>query len=353
MQIGFLATKSAESFLPRMKKILSRKGHSLACSVYVDSDLYFASASNFAAMQSQAIVFYGNKDMLFDALKNDYEVDSALSLFELNDTLYAVMDEYSDEYMDETVLPMLNSRCKTLYTTEIIKTFSKSEEELRELLKNEIKNRNRIAISFYPSECECEIDIRYSSKMSREIVNSVISNVKNTVKEYTYAYRDISLAQRVFEMLQIHRKRVCIAESFTGGAIASALTLCPGASEFVSEGIVSYTNESKIRRLGVSKHTLESWGAVSSDCVYEMAVNIMRQSGCDVCVATSGNAGPKSEREGEVGRCYIAVGDMSGIHIFEHDFHGNRESITECGTKYALYYLYKQLQSYDERMIEN
>ncbi len=344
MHIGFLSTKQACEFLPHMEKLLARKGHEIACSVCVSGEVDFAETLNYVAMQSQAIIYYGDRNRLFDTLKNDYNVDPKQSVFELNDTFYAVMDEYNESFVRESIIPMLNGRCKTLYTTEIFKTFGREENELKDLLKNHIKNRNRIVFSFYPSVCECEVAVRYSSKMPRDTVNAVVGGARAALKSFTYSESDTTLAECVVKLLKAEKKKVCVAESFTGGAVASSLTLCAGASEVFEECVVCYANESKIRRVGVERATVETFGAVSADTVYEMAANMLVQSGCDICLATSGNAGPTAERDGEVGKCYIAVGDSDGIHIFEHNFLGDRKYVTECGVKYALYYLFKQLK---------
>ncbi len=345
MQIGFLATENGIRFMPVLEKMLSQKGHELVSSLYVGEGSDFVGALNYVAMQSQAVIYYGDRNKLFDTLKNDYRVDPELSVFELNDTLYAVMDEFSESFVLDSVIPLLNSRCKTYYTTVAFKTFGKTEEELREMLKSYIKNRSRIAFSFYPSCCECEVDVRYSSKMSRETVDALVGNVARVLKDCTYAVGNVTLAEQINELLKACGRKVCVAESFTGGAISSAITRVAGASEVFGEGIVCYGNKSKVERLGVDEQIISDFGAVSADTVYEMAANVLQQSGCDICLATSGNAGPTSEKEGEVGRCFIAVGDMKGIHIFEHNFSGNRENVTECGVKYAMYYLYKKLKA--------
>ena len=352
MQIGFLATENNFRFLSELEKTLVQKGHELVCSLFVGESADFAEALNYAAMQSQAIIYYGDRAKLFDTLKNDYKVDPTLSVFELNDTLYAVMDKYSEDFVSDSIIPLLNSRCKTLYTTAIFKTFGKTEEELREILKTYIKNRSRIVFSFYPSCCECEVDIRYSSKMSRDTVDTIVGNVARTLKECAYAVGSVSLAEQVVEQLKSCGKRVGVAESFTGGAISSALTLIPGASEVFIEGAVCYTNESKFRMLEIDRKIIDAYGAVSADTVYEMAAGVLEQSGCDICLATTGNAGPTSEKEGEVGRCFIAIGDRKGIHIFEHNFKGNRENVTECGVKYALYYLHKKLRAIEAEIAQ-
>lgn len=344
MQIGFLSTKPTCDFLPLVEKMLAQKGHELVCSLQLNKDAEFAEGLNFVAMQTQAVIYYGDRNRLFDCLKNDYEVDAEQSIFELNETLYAVMDEFSEQFVSESIIPMLNSRCKTLYTTEIFKTFGKTEAELREILKDYIRNRNRIVFSFYPSLCECEVNVRYSSKMAKETVDELLRGVAAALNDCTYALKDVSLEQQLMDLLRVRGKKVCVAESFTGGGIAAALTGCPGASDIFKEGLVCYSNASKIQRLGVEEQLIESYGAVSIETVYEMAANLLLQDNCDVCLATSGNAGPTAEKDGDVGLCFIAVGDMNGIHIYRYVFEGDRKKVTYSGVKYALYHLYKKLK---------
>ena len=271
MQIGFLSTENNCPFLPSLEKTLTQKGHELVCSLFIRDAADFAEALNYAAMQSQAIIYYGEKSKLFDTLKNDYKVNPELSIFELNDTLYAVMENYSEKFVYDSIIPMLNSKCKTLYTTVVFKTFGKTEEELRDMLKGYIKNRNRITFSFYPSCQECEVDIRYSSKMSRETVDAVVGGVARTLKDCIYAVGNVTLAEQIIELLKSCGKRLSVAESFTGGAISSALTLVPGASEVFTEGMVCYGGSSKSERLGVSADTLSAYGAVSADTVKSVA----------------------------------------------------------------------------------
>ena len=150
MQIGFLATENGIRFMSALEKMLSQKGHELVSSLYVGDGSDFVGALNYVAMQSQAVIYYGDRNKLFDTLKNDYRVNPELSLFELNDTLYAVMEEFSESFVLDSIIPLLNSRCKTFYTTVAFKTFGKTEEELRELLKNYIKNRSASLSRFIP-----------------------------------------------------------------------------------------------------------------------------------------------------------------------------------------------------------
>lgn len=86
--------------------------------------------------------------------------------------------------------------------------------------------------------------------------------------------------------------RVAVAESCTGGWIAKVLTDTPGSSRWFEAGFVTYSNDAKVRMLGVAEATLESQGAVSEAVVREMAAGARRAAGTAAAVAVSGVAGP-------------------------------------------------------------
>lgn len=100
------------------------------------------------------------------------------------------------------------------------------------------------------------------------------------------------LAARVIEANQAAGRTVVLAESCTGGLVASALTEIPGSSAVLDRGFVTYSNEAKMESLGVSGDIIETFGAVSIACVWAMAQGALKHSNADVAVAISGVAGP-------------------------------------------------------------
>ncbi len=102
----------------------------------------------------------------------------------------------------------------------------------------------------------------------------------------------VALARRVIEGNAKAGRKVVLAESCTGGLVASALTEIPGSSSVLDRGFVTYSNESKQQVLGVSSDIIEAFGAVSIACVYAMAQGALERSNADVAVAISGIAGP-------------------------------------------------------------
>ncbi len=101
---------------------------------------------------------------------------------------------------------------------------------------------------------------------------------------------------------------LAVAESCTGGLIAQRLTEVPGASKYFMEGVVTYSNEAKIRALGVDQKLLRKHGAVSAEVAEAMASGIRKRAGTDLGLSVTGVAGPGGGTEEKpVGLVYIAL----------------------------------------------
>lgn len=103
---------------------------------------------------------------------------------------------------------------------------------------------------------------------------------------------NVELANKLGEVLCKQGKTVTTAESCTGGGIAQAITEVGGASQWFSQGFVTYSNEAKQQALDVSVNTLDQFGAVSDKTVEEMAVGALAKADADIAVSVSGIAGP-------------------------------------------------------------
>lgn len=134
-----------------------------------------------------------------------------------------------------------------------------------------------------------------------------------------------TLEERVVELLTEQNLTVTTAESCTGGLIAAALINVPGASEVLNEGYITYSNEAKIRLVGVSSETLERYGAVSSQTAKEMAEGAAKTGKADVALSATGIAGPDGGTEEKpVGLVYIGCFVNGQTTVKKCIFKGNR-----------------------------
>jgi PncC family amidohydrolase len=129
---------------------------------------------------------------------------------------------------------------------------------------------------------------------------------------------------------QLLRKEMClsVAESCTGGLAGSFLSSLPGSSGYFLGGVISYSNQTKIKYLSVSKKTLDNQGAVSGAAAEEMAAGIMNGTGSDLSGSITGIAGPDGGEPGKpVGTVYIAVRRGTEKTVSRYQFSGTREEI--------------------------
>ncbi len=135
------------------------------------------------------------------------------------------------------------------------------------------------------------------------------------------------MQQVVGELLVENRATLALAESCTGGMIANLITDVPGSSNYFLFSAVTYSNQAKIKVLGVNAKTLERYGAVSEQAVIEMASGSRRIAGADYGLATSGIAGPAGgSKDKPVGTVCVGLASKSGAtgHRFDIDDRGRR-----------------------------
>ena len=170
---------------------------------------------------------------------------------------------------------------------------------------------------------------------------------KNKIGNYVFGENTDRLEKKVVELVKKLGMNISTAESCTGGMIASRLIDVPGVSEIFKEGIVSYSNDAKMKRLGVKKETLEKYGAVSKETAKEMVMGL----DSDIAIATTGIAGPDGGTpEKPVGLVYIGIRVKNDIYVEKKFFNGDRMKIRERAVSQSLFSLIKILDKgeYDE-----
>lgn len=116
------------------------------------------------------------------------------------------------------------------------------------------------------------------------------------------------MEEKIGKILREKCLRISTTESCTGGLLSSKLTDISGSSEYIHLNLVTYSNEAKHKMLGVRTETLEKYGAVSEECSYEMASGLYKLTGADICVSTTGIAGPTGgSKEKPVGLMYSTI----------------------------------------------
>ena len=147
----------------------------------------------------------------------------------------------------------------------------------------------------------------------------------------------ISIETIVSKMLIEKNLTISTAESCTGGLVSATLINYPGISSVFMEGCVTYSNESKINRLGVNPNTLKIHGAVSEETAREMAEGIAKNFNTNVAISTTGIAGPGGGTiDKPVGLVYIGIYINGKTIVKKFIFDGNRQEIRLKATNTIL-----------------
>ncbi len=146
-----------------------------------------------------------------------------------------------------------------------------------------------------------------------------------------------SLEMFLYNILSSRNEKISVAESCTGGLLAATIINVPGASSIIDEAFITYANEAKIKRLKVSVETLLTYGAVSSQCVEEMAENLHKLTLSDLAVSVSGIAGPTGGTyDKPVGTVWVGIYYHNQIYSFKNLFKGDRLTVRLEATRFAL-----------------
>jgi len=160
-----------------------------------------------------------------------------------------------------------------------------------------------------------------------------------------------SLEQDVGNLLRRKGLTLGVVESATGGLISHLLTNVPGSSDYYKGSVTAYSNEAKIKVVGVKEETISKYGAVSSQVAEEMAQGGRKILAADICLADTGIAGPSGATPGKpVGLFYIGLSSQSGTISRSHNFQGDREQNKRRAAEAALGWLKEYLTTFGENL---
>ena len=155
-----------------------------------------------------------------------------------------------------------------------------------------------------------------------------------------------SLEQEVGNLLRQKGLTLGVVESATGGLMSHLITNVPGSSDYYKGSVTAYSNEAKVKIVGVKAATINKYGAVSSQVAEEMAQGGRKILATDICLADTGIAGPSGATPGKpVGLFYIGLSHKGGTASRKHNFRGNREQNKLAATQAALGWLKEYLVS--------
>ncbi len=250
-------------------------------------------------------------------------------------------------FFDKVCLEYLRQKSGVRFERAVFRAVGANEGRIRALLaEGERRCGGKIRFAHTRKYDEDILSIYYDETAPKVGVDGLVRLFADELTDSLYAMQDVRLEEQLVRLLKLRGRKLSIAESFTGGGIAKRITSVSGVSEVYFEGLNTYAEEAKTQRLGVSQYLLKTAGAVSDQTAYEMALGLLNSGNCDLAVATTGLAGPNTDKSGlPVGLCFIAVGTKEKIYVYRYKFDGDRRAITEKAINYALFLAYKTLKS--------
>jgi len=245
------------------------------------------------------------------------------------------------EMFARDALPEISNINKDIQVvTKKIKCFGEGESNIADMIADFCKRGRNPEVNFTCSLDGTTVHITAKGVSQQEAAGLAEADeaaIRQKLGSIVFGQEDKSLPHVVGAMLKEKGLSIATAESCTGGFLSKLITDVPGSSEYFKYGWVTYSNEAKIRMLGVDADLIEEKGAVSEEVALAMASGAMDYSGADVVIAITGIAGPGGGSEAKpVGLVYISIAGYWGSITKRCVFRGDRTSRREFSANYAL-----------------
>jgi competence/damage-inducible protein CinA-like protein len=245
--------------------------------------------------------------------------------------------------MENEVLPWIkkNRGVDTVFAVRVFQTFGISESALDEAVAGLIApEEGRVAFRAAFPQISLRVTVEDLPGRAEQRLEELCDRIRGRIASYCFAEGDATMEDVVANLFSARGLKLAVAESCTGGLVGHRLTNVPGSSRFFVGDLVTYSNEMKRDILSVREETLKEHGAVSEQCVLEMAAGARQRARADVGIATSGVAGPDGGTpERPVGTVCIAL-VAEGVNVSRrYQLRGPRDWVKLLASQVALDWL--------------
>lgn len=242
--------------------------------------------------------------------------------------------------LQESVVPRLRSLSHGVTVSRDIQVYGLGESVIGERLRDWMTRSGAVEVGTQASRGVVTVRITATGSdenSARAQLAEAEADIVPRLGDAVFDRDGRSLAEVVVDLLQRLNLRLAVAESCTGGELAARVTDVPGVSKVFVEGAVTYSNDAKVRQLGVPPDLIARHGAVSRPVAEAMARGMLEVAGADVALAVTGIAGPSGgSAEKPVGTVCLALADRAEIRSDEAHFFGERQQVRERAVMRAL-----------------
>jgi len=238
------------------------------------------------------------------------------------------------DMMSNTIIPWIHDKTKSKIYVRTLRTTGAMESVLAEKLVDVTDDTKPVTVAFLPQFTG--VDIRLTCPKKNPLIE-IEEKIRDRVDKYIYATGIVNLEETVGDMLVKCGYTISTAESCTGGLLGHRFTNVPGSSTYYLGGVVSYSDDMKMKTLGVQENTLQEFGAVSKQTATEMAQGVRDLFGSDLAIAVTGIAGPGGgTAEKPVGLVYITLVHNDTVWAKEFKFFTDRKLNKQLSSQVAL-----------------
>lgn len=248
---------------------------------------------------------------------------------------------------EKYIVPYFIKKEEINFYSRYYKIIGIGESALEDILLDLIDRQTNPTIATYAGNNEVSLRLTANAE-NKSSADKILQPFENLLYQklgnHIYGGKENTLEQVVVDMLINKNTTYSIAESCTGGLVASRLISIPNVSKVFHSGIVCYSNDSKENIIGVSPAILKSKGAVSPEIAEELCRKLYNQTQTDIVMSITGIAGPDGATEEKpLGLVYIGILYKDNIDIHTYYLSGNRNKIQERASQWALNILRKKL----------
>ena len=245
-----------------------------------------------------------------------------------------------ESMFENYVKPYLSKLTDDVIESEVLRIIGVGESKVENDILDIVDSQTNPTIATYAKGYECTLRITAKAKSveeAKELIKPMSDEMKRRFGQSLYATGETSIEEVVSKMLVENNLKIAVAESCTGGMVSASLINYPGISSVFMEGCVTYSNEAKMKSLGVKKETLDVYGAVSDKCAKEMASGVAARYNTNIGIATTGIAGPDGGTdEKPVGLVYFGIYINGKVISKKYVFNGDRQGVRERATRTIL-----------------
>jgi len=290
-------------------------------------------------VRSQALLPEGTKP-----LSNDWGTAPGIFLEEKGKLFFALpgVPIEMERIFDSGIVPILKERIPggRVIAFRKIRTAGISEARLHEKLSSILEESGDVGIAFLPTSSGVDLRLTIKSNNPTEAqrkLDDFEKKIQGKLERYIYGAGEETLEKAVGDLLREKKLTVAVAESCTGGLLGKKITNISGSSDYFLGGVISYSDELKMKLLGVPKEILEKEGAVSEKCALSMAEGVRKLTGADYGISITGIAGPTGGTvDKPVGLVYIGIAGDKGSSARKYVFTKERELNRELSAQTAL-----------------